>query len=77
MDKKVYTGLIIILPKDLMHTGVVLESRRMKDSWYKVSILTYDGNYATCKIKRKPDGEHFWYRNYILYDTKGIITHLY
>lgn len=71
-NRRIVVGQVISLPKDTTHCGVVLSSTRMKNGWYKVTILEYGGGIATCKLKAKEDGKHLWYRNYFGFDTTRI-----
>lgn len=70
--KRIIPGLVIELPRDQEHHGVILDATRMKNNWFKVSILLYNGDVATCRLKVKEDGNHLWYRNYHQYNTLSI-----
>lgn len=69
--KRLQQGLVCALPRDREHTGVIMSCTKAK-VWYNVTILTYDGNVATCKMKLKEDKEHFRFKDYHLYDANSI-----
>lgn len=67
-------GLVITLPhKD--GVGVIIDSTRMKDRWYKVTVLCTDGYVVTCRLKsrlKKTDKADFFFRSYSKYDYSLI-----
>lgn len=72
--KRISQGLVIALPRDTANYGVVISSTRMKNSWFKTTILCYNGDIATCRLKLKEDREHLYFRDYHRYLEKDIIS---
>lgn len=72
--KRISQGLVIALPRDNANYGVVISSTRMKNSWFKTTILCYNGDIATCRLKLKEDKEHLYFRDYHRYTAKNITS---
>lgn len=73
--KKIIPGLVIELPRDKKHYGVILDATKVND-WFKVTIVCYDGFLATCRLQIKEDGEYLRYRNYHVYNAAELVKDL-
>ena len=74
--KEISSGLIIELPEEPGHVGVVLDTTRLNKEWYKVSVVCQDGDLLVCKLKLRADGEYLDHKDSVRYDTQRIVNKL-
>ena len=73
---KIVVGLVIELPDDMKHNGVILDTTRLNKDWYKVTILCDDGDILICKLKLRGYGDYLDHKDCVRYDAMSLLTGL-
>ena len=73
---EIIPGLVIELPEEPGHVGVILNTTRLNQEWYKATILCHDGDVLVMKLKLQEDHEHFDFKDSARYNTGGLTKKL-
>ena len=74
--EEIIPGLVIELPEEPGHVGVILDTTRLNKEWYKVTVLCQDGDVLVCKLKLREDGEYLDHKDLARYDGAGLTKRL-
>lgn len=74
--EEIIPGLIIELPEEPGHNGVILDTTRLNKEWYKVTVLCHDGDVLILKLKLQENGEYFDWKDSTRYDGVGLLRKL-
>ena len=74
--EEIIPGLVIELPEEPGHNGVILDTTRLNKEWYKATVLCEDGDILVCKLKIQANGEYLDCKDSVRYDGAGLTRRL-
>ena len=72
--KEIIVGLVIELPEQPGHVGVIVNSTKVNKDWYKVVVVCDDADILVCNLKIKDDGEYLDYKHCTSWDVAGLVS---